>query len=150
MMTAQLTRRRTRQKGVALVEFTFVALTFFLVLFGIIEMERMLLVYSSVTNAARGAVRYAQVHGSDRTGGGVNGPSSTANHTNVVNTAKALVGGSTIDPANLTVTVTYPDSTGNAPGSRVQVTVSYPYDPFTFVPGLNVTLGARSEGVITF
>lgn len=144
-----LTRRRASQRGAVQVEFALVALVFFMVIFGIIEMERMLLVYSSITNAARGAVRYAQVHGSDRTGSGVNGPSDSKSYTNVADTAKALLGGSTINPANLTVTVNYRDTTNN-PGDRVQVQVSYQYDPFTFVPGLRVPLSATSEGVITF
>ena len=52
-------------------------------------------------------------------------------------------------PLNLNVTVTYKDTT-NTPGSRVQVTASYVYDPFTIIPGLGVTLSSTSQGVITF
>jgi Flp pilus assembly protein TadG len=149
MRTGKLTRKGTSQRGAVLVEFALVAILFFMVLLGIFEMERMLLVYTSLSNAARGGVRYAQVHGSNRTGSGATGPSSSASHQNVVDTVKALTGGSTINAANLNVTVTYKDTT-NTPGSRVQVTASYVYDPFTIIPGLGVTLSSTSQGVITF
>ena len=142
------TMKRNSEKGSTLVEFALVAAVFFLVIFSIVEMERMLLVYTTVANAARGGARYAIVHGNDRTGGGVNGPSSSGDHSQVVNTVKALARAGALNTANLQVTVNYMDVT-NAPGSRVSVKVVYPYDPFTAIP-LNVNLSSISEGVITF
>jgi len=53
-----------------------------------------------------------------------------------------------MNPSNLTVTVTYPDTT-NAPGGSVNVLVQYAYDPWTVLP-LGVTLSATSRGIITF
>ncbi len=136
------------QRGQSLVEFCLVCLVFFVVVFGIIEMERMLLVYTTVANAARAGVRYAIVHGHDRTGIGVNGPSTNSSYTNVVNTTKTVAGASALDASKLVVTVSYLDAT-NTPGSRVSVRAVYPYAPFFALP-LSVNLSSVSEGVITF
>jgi Flp pilus assembly protein TadG len=141
-------RKRNKTKGMALVEFALVAFVLFIVIFGIVEMERLLLVYTTLANAARGGVRYAIVHGSDRTGSGVNGPSSAGSTSNIQNTVKALAGAGALNTASLVVTVNYLDGT-NTPGSRVSVQAGYPYDPFTAVP-LGVNLSSVSEGVITF
>jgi len=149
MKLAKPCRKRASQRGSVQIEFALVAIMFFFVLFGIFEMQRMLLVYTSLSNAARGGVRYAQVHGSNRSGTGVDGPSKSGSAQNVIDTVKILTGGSTINKSNLNVTVTYLDTT-NTPGSRVQVTASYVYDPFTIIPGLGVTLSSTSQGVITF
>ena len=142
------TLERNSNKGMALVEFALVAFVLFIVIFGIVEMGRMLLVYTTLTNAARGGVRYAMVHGSDRAGSGVNGPSSTGATTNVQNTVTALASAGALNTGNLVVHVNYLDGT-NTPGSRVSVTAMYPYDPFTALP-LSVNLSSVSEGVITF
>ena len=95
------TLKRNRHKGMALVEFALVAFVLFIVIFGIVEMERMLLVYTTLTNAVRGGVRYAMVHGSDRTGSGVNGPSSSGAATNVQNTVTALASAGALNTGNL-------------------------------------------------
>ena len=56
-----------------------------------------------------------------------------------------------INPSNLTATVSLPNSS-NAAGKTVQVTVTYTYDPMVsyFSSKLNVNMGATSEGVIVF
>ncbi len=61
--------RRSRRAGTSLVEFSVVALLSVLMLLFIVEMGRMLLVYTTVANAARAGLRYAVVHGSTRTAG---------------------------------------------------------------------------------
>lgn len=141
--------KRNPEQGSALIEFVLVAFVLFLLIFGIVEMERMLLVYTTLANAARGGVRYAIVHGSDRSGSGVNGPSTSSSHTNIDNTVKALAGTGALNTANLQITVTYTPSSSNAPGTLVSVRVVYPYDPFTVLP-LSVNLSSVSEGVVTF
>ena len=57
-----------------------------------------------------------------------------------------------INSSNLIITVTYPDSGLNSPGSRVLVTVTYVYAPMIgyFNRLLNTQLGSNSEGVITY
>jgi Flp pilus assembly protein TadG len=147
------TRKRTSEKGSALVEFALVAVMLFMVIFGVVEMERMLLVYTTLANSTRDAVRYAIVHGNDRTGTGVNGPSASGSSANVVSVVQNLASAGTLNSARLTVTVTYAACSGcvasNAPGSTVSVRAVYAYDPFTALP-LNVNLSSVSEGVITF
>jgi Flp pilus assembly protein TadG len=147
------TAKRTSQKGAVQVEFALVALSLFFLFFGIVEMERMLLVYTALSNSARAGVRYAMVHGSDRTGTGATGPSSSSAHTSVQDAVKTMASTGTINTANLTVNVNYtacPACTNsNDPGSTVSVQVIYPYDPLTALP-LTVNLSSISEGIITF
>jgi hypothetical protein len=52
------------------------------------------------------------------------------------------------DISALTVTVTYPDSTSEAP-ARVRVQVVYTFIPFTALP-ISPALGAVSEGRIVY
>jgi Flp pilus assembly protein TadG len=148
------TGKRKAEKGSTLIEFALVAFTAILVLLGVVEMERMLLVYNAVANSTRAGVRYAMVHGSDLGGSGINAASSTDSHANVVNTVKAVAGTGALNSDNLTVTVTYTAcSSGcthsNDPGSTVSVQAVYPYDPFVGLP-LSVNLSNKSEGVITW
>ncbi|HEX3152446.1 MAG TPA: TadE family protein [Gemmataceae bacterium] len=61
-----LQRKKQRRGGATTVEFAFVAILLFLMLFGIFEYGRFLFVYHMTTNAARDAARFAAV----KTGGG--------------------------------------------------------------------------------
>jgi Flp pilus assembly protein TadG len=120
-----------------MVEFALSVLMLTILLFGVFEITRMLLVYTTVANAARIGARYAQVHGADS-------PATVANVKTVVrnylktapmNTASALID---VAPAP------------GAIGSTITVTVNYRYDPFmTYFP-LNVYLASTSQGVVTF
>ena len=76
-------RRKRLERGAGLIEFALVALQLMLVLLSLLEFGRMVLVSTSVANAARTGVRYAIVHGATRTGTGVDGPSSSGSTTNV-------------------------------------------------------------------
>lgn len=137
-----------RQSGATLVEFALVCVQLVVVLLAMFEFGRMILVYTTVANAARIGARYAIVHGSKNTGTGTAGPSGYGNETEVINAVKTYTTGFALDPSKLTVTVTYQGNL-NTPGSRVNVRVVYGYDPWTILPiGLN--LGTTSEGVITF
>jgi Flp pilus assembly protein TadG len=121
-----------------------------IVLLSVVEMARMVLVYTTVTNAARAAARYAIVHGSSRTGTGSSGPSGPgANPTEVVQVAKNFASTGMLDVTTLTVNVTYPAGT-NSVGSTVQVAVSYTYNPFIGMLPLRVPLSNASRGVIVF
>ena len=60
-------RKGRRRDGATTVEFAFVAILLFLMLFGIFEYGRFLFVYHTATNAARDAARFAVV----RTSGGI-------------------------------------------------------------------------------
>ena len=147
-------RRLQTDDGSALIEFTFIAIMFIIVLAGVVELGRMVLVYTTVANAARAGARYAIVHGGDRTGSGVDGPSgpgSPCTCTQITTVVTNFASAGLVDTSKLTVTVNYPNGS-NAAGKPVTVTVSYPYDPIIpyFSTILNKTMGSTSEGIITF
>lgn len=132
-------------RGQGLVEFSLVAVLATMLIFGVVEMCRLVLVYTTIGNAARIGVRYAMVHGANS--------SISPQVQNVVNT---YLRAGTVNTASATVGVTYPDPIGSltsgctAAGCRVTVTVSYPYDVFVNYFPIHVTLGTTSQGVITY
>ena len=148
--------RWRREEGATMVEFALVAVLLVMVLLSVVEMGRMILVYTTMADAARAGVRYAMVHGGSRSGSGSSGPSGPGSGGSctcpevqtVVNT---YAGVGLINTANVTTTVGYPDLS-NLPGSHVTVTVQYTYDPLVgyFAPTLSKTLSSTSQGVITF
>lgn len=144
-------RPRRTDEGSSLVEFALMSLVFVMFLLGIVEMGRMVLVYTTVANAARAGARYAIVHGGERSGAGVNGPSSAADYSQIQTVVQNFASAGLLDTSRLVITVAYPD-TVNTAGSRVTVTVSYPYDPLVgyFSSILNTTMGSTSQGVIAF
>jgi Flp pilus assembly protein TadG len=150
-----MTRLRVRAGrgdcGSALVEFSLIAFMFIVVLIGVVELGRMLLVYNTLANAARAGARYAIVHGGERTGSGSDGPSGPGSVSEVQTVVEDYASAGLINTSDLTVNVTYPDNS-NAAGSRVSVTVTYPFTPMVryFNSMLSTTLGSTSEGVITF
>ena len=150
MRSAISVRRRHTSAGSTLIEFALCVFLLMIVLLSVVEMSRLVLVYTAVSNAARAAARYAIVHGSSRTGSGVDGPSGPgANPPQVVQVATNFAKASLINPARLAVTVTY--TGGNSVGSSVQVGVSYSYDPFIgLIPLGGIPLSNVSRGVIVF
>lgn len=137
--------------GSSLIEFALIAFMSVIVLLGIVEMGRMVLVYTTLANSARAGARYAIVHGGDRTGSGVNGPSGPGSTAQVQTVVQNFASAGLLNTSNLTITVSYPYGV-NAAGSPVSVTVTYPYDPLVgyFNSMLSTTMGSTSEGVITF
>jgi len=143
-------KRLRVDRGSSLIEFSLIAFMFIIVLLGVVEMGRMVLVYTTVANAARAGARYAIVHGADQTVS-PSGPGSPCTCPAVKTVVKNFSSAGLVNPSLLTITVNYPD-TSNSAGSRVSVTVTYPYDPLVtfFNSLLNQTIGSTSEGVITF
>lgn len=148
--------RLKQEEGATLVEFSLVTFLLVMILLSVVEMSRMILVYTTMAHSARAGVRYAEVHGGERSGTGATGPSGPASGTSctcpeVVNVVKAYAAAGLLNTANLTTTVTYPDAT-NIAGSHVTVTVQYTYDPLVayFSPSLSKSLASTSQGVITF
>jgi Flp pilus assembly protein TadG len=140
------------EEGSTLVEFALVAFSFIMLLMGVVEMGRMLLVYTSIANAARAGTRYAIVHGGERTGTGIDGPSGpSCPCTQVEKVVTSFASAGLVTTSNMTITVEYPDGTNTA-GSRVTVKVLYPFDPLIgyFSPMLGITMGTISEGIVTF
>jgi len=143
--------RKWRRSGQSLVEFSLTAFLISLTMLFVLEIGRMLLVYTAIANAAREGVRYATVHGSSRaTGSGqsnASGPSS--NPAQVVTVIDNFAGTGPLRTSRLVISVTYPGSS-NAPGQAVNVSVVYPYDPFvTYFPA-TLRLGSASRGIIQY
>lgn len=141
------------ERGSSLVEAALVLPLLLTVMFGIAESGRVMLSYSALADAARAGTRYAIVHGTNRTGSGVDGPSGPGNTSNVDSAAKTITRAAALPDANVTVTVAYPS--GNSIGAPVTVTVSYPFNfvlpvavPFHLLP--TITLGSTSQGMICF
>jgi Flp pilus assembly protein TadG len=143
--------RSKADRGSALVELSLILFMFIIMLFGVVELGRLVLVYTAVANAARCGARYAIVHGGDQTASGVNGPSGPGNTTQVQTVVQNFASSGLLDPTRLIITVAYPNGVNSA-GSPVSVTVSYPYDPLIsyFNSSLAVTIGSSSQGIITF
>lgn len=99
----------------------------------------MVLVYTTVANAARAGARYAMVHGSD---------STVSPQVKTFITSYLQAG--TVNPANATVTTSYPDSGCTSAGCHVSVSIVYPYNALTGYFPLHVNLGSTSEAVITY
>ncbi|WP_051979664.1 TadE/TadG family type IV pilus assembly protein [Edaphobacter aggregans] len=143
-------QRCRSDRGSTLIEFGLIALMFMIMLVSVVELSRMMLVFNTVANSARAGARYAIVHGADRTGAGVNGPSGPGNTTQVETVVQNFAKAGLLTTGNLTITVAYPNGNNNA-GSPVTVTVSYPYDPLIpYFSMLSRTVASTTEGVITF
>lgn len=142
--------RVREDRGDSLVEFALISFMFVIVLSGVVEIGRMVLVYNTIANAAREGTRYAIVHGADQTVS-PSGPGNPCTCPNVQTVVKNFASAGLVNTSALTITVTYPNGSNTA-GSPVAVKVLYTYDPFVGFFGsiLNTTLGSTSEGIISF
>jgi Flp pilus assembly protein TadG len=145
------TRRRARLAGQSLVEFSLVSFMLCMLVLAVFEMGRVVLVYTTVANAARAGGRYAIVHGSSRAvgAGSTNASGPSNNPAQVVTVIKNFAGAGLLTTSRLVITVAYP-AASNAPGQLVNVTVLYPYDPLTRWLPFRVNLGSTTQGVIAF
>jgi Flp pilus assembly protein TadG len=137
--------------GQTLVEFSVVAFLTIIMLLFVVETGRMLLVYTTVANAARVGLRYAVVHGGSRSAGtavdSASGPAS--NPAQVVTVVKNFAGAGALSIGRLVINVTYPGAS-NAPGQLVNITVVYPYDPLTTYFSKTLRLGSSTQGIIVY
>ncbi|MCU1328368.1 MAG: pilus assembly protein [Bryobacterales bacterium] len=153
-MTCSATPAASRshaESGQAAIEFGIVLMLVVVVLFGVIEVARVMLAYTALADAARAGTRYAIVHGSNS--------SSPSGHNSSANVAAQVTGITGIAGlSGVTTTVSYPNNSGatgsgNATGNRVRVTVSHVFVPVIglnmFSP-LNMTLTSTSEGIICY
>jgi Flp pilus assembly protein TadG len=146
----QKTKDRRAQ---AMVEFAIVAPILFLLLFGIIEVGRMIFLYSAVVNASREAVRYGSAVGYDDTG-----VIKYKNCSAMVNLAKQVAFSPNAivriyydtGPGTTTTECTTAQYTGfRKPGDRIKVVVQVDYRPYVrLVPWGNRTFEAISYRTI--
>ena len=149
-------RKPTGSSGSTLVEFAFVLVLLLATAFGGLEMDRMILAHTSLGNAARAGVRYASVHGK-YADGAINATTTD----NIGQVVKNFAGMGTLDASRMTISETctngsgayinvcYQDGNDNL-GSRVSVTVNYPYTPFTTFFPFSVSLSSTAKGIIAF
>ena len=131
--------KRRLNRGNSTVEFALVAFFLVMLLLGVVEFGRMVLVYTTVANAARAGTRYAIVHGSD----------NAATAAEVKTVVQNFLSTAPIDPTRATI----PDPTYSCsdPGCSVEITVTYPYDPLiSYFPISGFTFTSTSKGVITY
>ncbi len=117
-MLRHLIRFLHDRRGVAAVEFAFVAPVIFVLTIGTIDVGRLVWSWSSLDHLARDATRYASVRGAESVT-----PMTTAQlETYVTN---RLIG---MDPSDVTVTVSW--TPNNSPGSTVKVQLDLQFDFF--------------------
>jgi len=110
--------RRAGRRGATLVEFAVVAPVFFLVVIGMIEFGRAMMVAALLANAAQQGAR----------AGALNGAQSA----DVTSAVSNYLGDAKISGASTTVTPNPPSSA--LPGQDVTVTVSIGYSQVTWLP----------------
>jgi Flp pilus assembly protein TadG len=122
------------ERGAYLVEFAIVALVLVLMIFGIMEFGRAIWASGSVAHAAREGTRYAIVRGEES--------GRTATASDIETYVQSRAGLSPVE-----VTTTWEPN--KKPGSVVQVTVRYDFQPAVpFVPPMVFT--STSRMVISF
>ncbi|MEX2175713.1 MAG: TadE/TadG family type IV pilus assembly protein [Pirellulaceae bacterium] len=111
---------RRNRRAAAAVEFAIVAPVFFLLVFGMIEYGRMVMVQQVITNASREGARRAVLDG--------------ATYTEVKKVVDKYLDSASIDEASAEVD-TSPDEPADAEfGDPVTVTVSIPFDEVSWLP----------------
>jgi Flp pilus assembly protein TadG len=133
---------RKNRRGAAVVEFAIVAPIFFLLIFGMIEFGRVVMVQQLLTNASREGARL----------GVLNDATSSQVQTKVVD----YLAGANITIATSNVNVVYAaDSSSGGGGESVTVTVSVPFNQVSWLPSpmflsgytLSASSGMRRESV---
>jgi Flp pilus assembly protein TadG len=155
-MNCRLGCARKSEQGNATVEFALISVMSMMLLLGVVEMGRMILVYTTIAHAAKYGARYAIVHGYFRSGT----TNTTATVTAIQTQVQNFTGIAPLTTSNVAVAVNYPTYAfdgktycgTNATGCLVQVKVTYPFTPLLgyFNSMLSVNLSSTSEGVITY
>lgn len=159
-------KTRHSERGQTLVEFAFVLVFWVIMIIALLEMLLFMHTYNVLADAAKEGVRYAIVHGANNPQGlappctvgtcpDLLGPAAPAGTVPGYNSAygvvKTFAQMSLHDVSAMTVTATYPDgtaATSNKTPNRVQITVSYPYQPFFGLGWPTITVNAAAEGRI--
>lgn len=117
-------KRARRDEGQALVEFALVIPVLLMLILGLFDVARAVWQENTLAYAAREGTRFAIVHGSAS-----DSPATQADHAAV----DAVVRDASVGVANITVTVTYPDTVGgtscNDRGCRISVDATAPFVP---------------------
>jgi len=123
---------RKKRRGAAAVEFAVVAPIFLLLVFGMIEYGRMVMVQQVLTNASREGARCAVLDGTT--------------HQEVVDTVTQYLTSGSIQGANITVTPTNPEDAGF--GDPVTVSVDIGFSQVSWLPS-PMYLGGKTLSATT-
>jgi Flp pilus assembly protein TadG len=138
-LAATMLRKRS-MRGATMVEFAMTATVCFGLLFGVMEMSSAVYSYHMVCTAAREGVRYAIVHS----------PTSAnpATTDQIQDYAKTYASG--LDPAQLTVTATFPADPRLVTLKDAKVVVTYNY-PLTipFISPVTLSLSSTSKMLVS-
>jgi Flp pilus assembly protein TadG len=145
-----LLRLLKKTRGQAAVEFALVGVIFFMLVMGLIEVGRAVWHYNALSHAVREGARYAMVHGSEDTdpsGPGSSYYSAPDQDSQVTQTVEDFASG--LDVSNLTVSSEWL-SGSNIPGTKVQVTGEYEFEPiFGFAGMVSFTMTSSTTMEIT-
>jgi len=115
---------RSKRPGAAAVEFALVAPLFFLVVLGMVELGRAVMVMQIVTNAAREGARLAVI----------DGPTATPTTTAIVqNWVKSYLGNAGVSSTAATISVS-PEPSTATDGTQITVIVTIPYSAVSWLP----------------
>jgi TadE-like protein len=125
--------QHSRRRGAAVVEFALVAPIFFVLVFGILEIGRLVMVQQLLTTASREGARIAITEGATVSG--------------VQSSVASYLAGASVSGATVTVT---PASLSTAqPGDTIVVGIQIPFDSVSWVPSpwfvKNTTMTASSS-----
>jgi Flp pilus assembly protein TadG len=133
------TNRRPSRRGTAAVEFALVAPVFFLFLFGLIELARMVMLQQAMTNAAREGCRTAVLATT------IDSADVDAKVRNYLNSVTSSA--SNTDKVRVTVPAGLASTTS---GTELSVAVEVDYQDTSWLPmrylGLNPTIAAKQVG----
>jgi Flp pilus assembly protein TadG len=131
-------------------------------IFGVVEFGRIVLVFNTVTDAARLGARWAITNSTPPTSTSLTNAQVNAIGSGVQTVVTNFLRGGTVNTnsAGLSITTTFPNNTcsgsitpacsGTTPGNPVQVSISYPYDVLVSIYPINITVRGTSEGIITW
>ncbi|HXT58213.1 MAG TPA: TadE/TadG family type IV pilus assembly protein [Pirellulales bacterium] len=116
-------RRRNDRRGTSAVEFAFIAPVFFMLVIGMIEFGRAMMVQQALTNAARQGARLATLDSTNNSSNPTPGSLVTTEVNQALSAANISGAATAISP-----------SLPAAAGQDISVTVSVPYTSVTWVP----------------
>ena len=149
------------QRGQSAIEFALMIVILVVLLVGMLELTMFVYTYSVLADAAKEGVRYAIVHGASGTSpaGPTGLPQTSASWTtcsssdsgsdSVVSAVQHYAALSLHSTSAISVSVCYPDKS-NSPGSAVEVSVNYLYQPLFGLGWPKVNVAANSAGRIMF
>ena len=141
-----------RRRGQALAEFAFAAFSVLIIVIGTVDVARFLFTWSTLADGTRAGVRYAAVHGGNRTDcdgcSPADGPSSGSDTSDIVAAVHRITGAAGFPDDAVSVTVYYAGD--NSVNKTVKVTAAYGYQSLDPIIDLTRTISSTSEGTICF